>query len=383
MYSRIINKPIDKSFFLFGPRGTGKTTWVQTTFPQGLMIDLLDSELYYSLLASPRRLENLIPPDFSNWIVIDEIQRIPDLLNEVHRLIENRNCKFVLTGSSARKLRQKGVNLLAGRAVTRYMHPLTAYELGDDYSLGHSLSFGQLPSAYIESDPVDYLESYIHTYLREEILQEGLTRNLQAFARFLEAASFSQASLLNISAVARECGVNRKLAENYFHILDDLLLSRKLPVFVKRARRRMAAHMKFFFFDAGVYRTLRPKGPLDRPEEIDGHALETLVCQEICAVNDSRGLGYDLYYWRTANDLEVDFILYGEKGIHAIEVKRARTIRRRELSGLKAFLKDYPMARGYLFYGGDRRMYQDGIELIPVSEGIRKLPMLLNNQDRQ
>jgi predicted AAA+ superfamily ATPase len=383
MYSRIINKPIDKSFFLFGPRGTGKTTWVHTTFPQGLMIDLLDSGLYYSLLASPRRLENLIPPGFSDWIIIDEIQRIPDLLNEVHRLIENLNCKFVLTGSSARKLRKKGVNLLAGRAVTRYMHPLTAYELGDDYSLGHSLSVGQLPSAYMERDPADYLESYIHTYLREEILQEGLTRNLQAFARFLEAASFSQASLLNISAVARECGVNRKLAEGYFHILDDLLLSRKLPVFAKRARRRMAAHLKFFFFDAGVYRTLRPKGPLDRPEEIDGSALETLVFQEICAVNDNWGLGYDLYYWRTASNLEVDFILYGEKGFYAIEVKRARTIRQRELSGLKAFLKDYPMAKGYLFYGGDRRMYQDGIELIPVSDGIRTLPMLLNNQDRQ
>ena len=145
------------------------------------MIDLLDSGLYYSLLASPQRLGDLIPPDFSDWIVIDEIQRIPDLLNEVHRLIENRKCKFVLTGSSARKLRQKGVNLLAGRAVTRFMHPLTAHELGNDYSLEHSLSFGQLPSTYIESDPADYLESYIHTYLREEIQQEGLTRNLQAF----------------------------------------------------------------------------------------------------------------------------------------------------------------------------------------------------------
>ena len=346
------------------------------------MIDLLDSGLYYSLLASPQRLGDLIPPDFSDWIVIDEIQRIPDLLNEVHRLIENRKCKFVLTGSSARKLRQKGVNLLAGRAVTRFMHPLTAHELGNDYSLEHSLSFGQLPSTYIESDPADYLESYIHTYLREEIQQEGLTRNLQAFARFLEAASFSQAALLNISAVARECGVNRKLAESYFHILDDLLLCRKLPVFTKRARRKMAAHLKFFFFDAGVYRTLRPKGPLDRPEEIDGSALETLICQEICAVNDNWGLGYDLYYWRTANDLEVDFILYGKKGIHAIEVKRARTIRKREMSGLKAFLKDYPMAKGYLFYGGDRRMYQDGIELVPVLDGIKGLPALLNKQDR-
>jgi predicted AAA+ superfamily ATPase len=383
MYSRIINKPTNKSFFLFGPRGTGKTTWVHSTFPKGLMLDLLDSELYYSLLSSPRRLEELIPPEFSDWIVIDEIQRIPDLLNEAHRLIENRNCKFVLTGSNARKLRQKGVNLLAGRAVTRYMHPLTAYELGDDFSLDHALRFGQLPSTFMDSDPVDYLESYIHTYLREEILQEGLTRNLQAFARFLEAASFSQAALLNVSAVARECGVNRKLVESYFHILDDLLLCRKLRVFTKRARRRMAAHPKFFFFDAGVYRALRPKGPLDRPEEIDGSALETLVCQELFAVNDNWGLGYDFYYWRTASDLEVDFILYGARGIHAIEVKRARIIRRQDLSGLKAFLKDYPMARGYLFYGGDRRMYQDGIELIPISEGIRTLPMLMNDQGRQ
>jgi predicted AAA+ superfamily ATPase len=316
------------------------------------MIDLLESGLYYPLLASPQSLENLIPPDFNDWVIIDEIQRIPDLLNEVHRLIENRNCKFVLTGSSARKLRQKGVNLLAGRAVTRYMHPLTAYELAEDYSFGHSLSLGQLPSVYVESDPADYLKSYIHTYLREEVLQEGLTRNLQTFAR------------------------------SYFHILDDLLLSRKLPVFTKRARRRMSAHLKFYFFDVGVYRTLRPKGPLDRPEEIDGSALETLVCQEIFAVNDNWGLGYDLYYWRTANGLEVDFILYGERGIHAIEVKRAANIRQRELSGLKAFLKDYPMAKGYLFYGGNRRMYRDGIELIPVSEGMKTLPMLLNNQGR-
>jgi len=382
MYSRNINIPRNKSFFLFGPRGTGKTTWVRSTFPRGLMIDLLESGLYYSLLASPQSLEDLIPPDFNDWVIIDEIQRIPDLLNEVHRLIENRNCKFVLTGSSARKLRQKGVNLLAGRAVTRYMHPLTAYELAEDYSFGHSLSLGQLPSVYVESDPADYLKSYIHTYLREEVLQEGLTRNLQTFARFFETASFSQAAPLNISAVARECGVNRKLAESYFHILDDLLLSRKLPVFIKRARRRMSAHLKFYFFDVGVYRALRPKGPLDRPEEIDGSALETWVCQEICAVNDNWGLGYDLYYWRTTNGLEVDFILYGERGIHAIEVKRAANIRQRELSGLKAFLKDYPMAKGYLFYGGNRRMYRDGIELIPVSEGMRTLPMLLNNQSR-
>lgn len=377
MYSRTLNFPENKSFFLFGPRGTGKTTWVRSGFPHGLQIDLLESELYSFLLASPQRLEELIPPDFDEWVVIDEIQRIPELLNEVHRLIEKRKITFVLTGSSARKLRRKGVNLLAGRALTRFMHPLTAGELGADFSLKHSLQFGHLPSAYTESDPADYLSSYVRTYLREEVQQEGLVRNLQKFAQFLESAAFSQAAALNITEVSRECGVNRKMAEEYFYILEDLLLSYRLPVFTKRARRRMTAHPKFFLFDVGVYRAIRPRGPLDRPEEIDGSALETLVFQELRSVNETMMLGYDLYYWRTAAGQEVDFVLYGEKGIIAIEVKRAATIRRQELRGLKAFSNDYPEAKNYLFYGGGRRRYEDGIELIPLDEAIRTLPDLL------
>ena len=169
MYARVLNYPENKSFFLFGPRGTGKTTWVKNSFPDAILIDLLDSAIYNSLLPAPQRLENFIPPGFDNWVIIDEIQRIPELLNEVHRLIENRRIRFVLTGSSARKLRKKGVNLLAGRAVTRSMHPLTTGELGDDFSFDHSLRYGLLPSVYIESDPGDYLDSYVHTYLREEI----------------------------------------------------------------------------------------------------------------------------------------------------------------------------------------------------------------------
>jgi len=223
MYSRILKVPQDKSFFLFGPRATGKTTWLQTVFTDGIKIDLLESELYSSLLASPGRLAELIPDHFDDWIIIDEVQRIPELLNEVHRLIEHMSLKFVLTGSSARKLRTKGVNLLAGRALTRFMHPLTARELGKDFSLTKSLLVGNLPSVYSETDPADYLAGYVRTYLREEVQQEGLTRNLQAFARFLEAASFSQASALNISEVARECNVNRKLAEEYFYIFFWLI----------------------------------------------------------------------------------------------------------------------------------------------------------------
>lgn len=380
MYARALNYPPDKSFFLFGPRGTGKTTWVKNSFPNGILIDLLDSALYNSLLPAPQRLEDFIPPGFDNWVIIDEIQRIPELLNEVHRLIENRHIRFVLTGSSARKLRKKGVNLLAGRAVTRAMHPLTAGELGDDFSLDHSLRYGLLPSVYIESDPGDYLDSYVHTYLREEIQQEGLTRNLQTFARFLETASFSQGAPLNISEIARECGVNRKMAEEYFRILEDLLLASRLPVFTRRARRRTTAHPKFYLFDAGVFRAIRPKGPLDRPEEIDGAALETLIFQELRAINENYRMGYELYYWRTSNRQEVDFVLYGEQGLIAIEVKRTSTVRPREMSGLKAFLKDYPMAKPLLLYGGPHHLFEKGIEFIPLEKAIGNLPDILNKK---
>ncbi|HHB75885.1 MAG TPA: ATP-binding protein [Desulfobulbus sp.] len=380
MYSRIIQFPVRKSFFLFGPRATGKTTWLRQVYPEAVYIDLLQSEVYTMLLAAPERLVQMIPPDCHEPVIIDEVQRVPELLNEVHRLIEQKkqqSFRFILTGSSARKLRAKGVNLLAGRALTRFMHPLTVQELGNDFSLETSLRFGHLPAIYSEPDPADYLASYIQTYLREEVQQEGLTRNLQVFARFLEAASFSQGSVLNISEVARDCGAGRKLVEQYFYILDDLLLAYRLPVFTKRAKRRMIKHPKFYFFDAGVYRAIRPKGPLDRPEEIDGMALETLVFQELLAVNDLYRLGYELYYWRTSNGREVDFVLYGEAGIIALEVKRAAKIRSKELRGLKAFVRDYPMASLYMFYGGGTRMYIDGITLIPIQESLQQLPQLL------
>lgn len=377
MYSRILKIPEGKSFFLFGPRATGKTTWLQTVFPSSLYIDLLESELYHSLLASPKRLASLIPNDFSDWIVLDEIQRVPELLNEVHRLIEKRQLKFVLTGSSTRKLRSKGVNLLAGRALTRFMHPLCTKELGDDFNLENSLKFGHLPSVFNETNPADYLTGYVRTYLREEVQQEGLTRSLQVFARFLEAASFSQAAPLNISEIARDCGANRKLVESYFYILEDLLLAHRIPVFTRRAKRRMTAHSKFFLFDVGVYRAIRPKGPLDTPEEIEGAALETLLFQEILASNDLMGAGYNLYYWRTSNGLEVDFVLYGKKGLIGIEVKRSDKIRNREFRGLKTFAKDYPMASLYLFYGGDKRRTVKDIKLIPIDQAIRSLPEIL------
>ncbi|OGQ67577.1 MAG: ATPase [Deltaproteobacteria bacterium RIFCSPLOWO2_12_FULL_50_11] len=377
MYSRLFNLPENKSFFLFGPRGTGKTTWVQATFPSGIYLDLLEAGLFNDLITHPQRLENLIPKDFRDWVILDEIQRVPELLNEVHRLIEKYKYKFILTGSSARKLKKQGPNLLAGRALTRFFHPLTVKELGDDFSLEHSLKFGLLPSVSIESQPKGYLESYVKTYLQEEIQQEGLTRNLGAFSRFLEAASFSQGSILNISSVARDCAVERKVVENYFTILEDLLIAYRIPIFSKKSRRRMIVHPKFYFFDVGVFKTLRPMGPLDMPEEAQGAALETLLFQELLALNDYLHLGYKIYYWRTASDIEVDFILYGERGIKAFEIKRTAKVQDSMLKGLKAFRNDYPPTRCYFIYGGEKRMWMDDIEIIPVHEFLKILPDIL------
>jgi predicted AAA+ superfamily ATPase len=366
MYSRILNPLKNKSFFLFGPRGTGKTTWVKTTFKSAVYIDLLEAELFNRLLANPQYIKNFIPENFDDWIIIDEIQRIPELLNEVHRLIENEKYKFILTGSSARKLRKQGQNLLAGRALTYYMHPLTLRELGKSFNLKHSLQYGNLPCAYTETDPKKYLESYIKTYLEEEIRLEGLTRNLGAFSRFLEAASFSQGSVLNISSVARDCAVERKVVENYFCILEDLLIAKRIPIFSKRAKRKLQVHPKFFFFDAGVFRTIRPMGPLDAPEEAEGPTIETLILQELMALNDYLNLDYSCYYWRTSNNIEVDFVFYGSNGLLAVEVKRSSRFNEEMLKGLKTFKSDYPEARTVFVYGGNKKMNFQNIEVIPI-----------------
>ena len=377
MYSRLLKLPQDHSFFLFGPRGTGKTTLVKTTFPQALYLDLLEAEIYTDLLANPQRLENYVPKNFHNYIILDEIQRVPDLLNAVHRLIEQSANRFILTGSGARKLRQGGQNLLAGRALTYLLHPLTAIELGTDFNLNHSLNYGQLPSVYQQVNPQKYLESYVKTYLEQEVFQEGLTRNLSAFARFLETASFSQGSVLNTSAVAREAMVERKVVENYFTILEDLLIGSRLPVFTKRAKRRLTAHPKFYFFDTGIYRTLRPMGPLDMPEMAEGVACESLFFQDLLAVNHSLDLGYVFYYYRTATGIEVDFIAYGNKGIRAFEVKRTGRLFPATTRGLKHFSKAYPTAKCYLIYGGKRTMRDGNIDVIPLENALKHLPDLL------
>jgi predicted AAA+ superfamily ATPase len=342
-----------------------------------LYLDLLDASLHTELLAHPDRLRGLVPPKNPDWIVIDEVQRVPEVLNEVHRLMVERGLRFVLTGSSARSLRRKGTNLLAGRALTFRMYPLTSIELGTAADLDRSLLTGRLPPAVSAPDPRAFLKSYVQTYLREEVQQERLVRNMSSFSRFLEAASFSQGALLNVAEVARECSVERKTVAGYFEILGDLLLAAALPVFNRRAKRRLAAHPKFYFFDAGVYRAVRPAGPLDRPEEIEGACLETLFYQELSALNEYLGLEYSLSYWRTAAGAEVDFVLYGQRGIIAIEVKRTRHLSSRDLAGLAQFKADYPQARCLLLAGISRREYRDGIEIINLEDGLSTLHDLI------
>lgn len=345
--------------------------------PRALRVDLLKESTVVELSGHADRIEALADAAGVKTIVVDEVQRLPSLLNEVHRLIEERKFRFVLTGSSARKLRRSGTNLLAGRARTLAMHPFTATELGERFRLRHALRYGLLPTAWTEPDPEAYLKGYVGTYLREEVQQEALVRNLGAFSRFLEAATFSQAATLNMTTVAADSGVNRKTVETHFDLLEDLLLAVRLPVFRRKAARRLTAHPKFFFFDAGVYRSLRPRGPLDAEADIDGPALETLLFQSLRAENANHGLGYDLFCWRTVGGAEVDLVLYGDRGLHAFEVTRSSIFRESDLAGLRLFLEDYPVARGHLFYGGDQHYRFGPIEVRPIGDALRSLPAIL------
>jgi predicted AAA+ superfamily ATPase len=363
------------SFFLFGPRGTGKTLWLQKQYPDSLYVNLLLPETRRRLEAVPDRLRELIGGAFgTDTIVIDEIQRIPALLDLVHHLIEERkDLRFILTGSSSRKLKQSGVNLLAGRASLRKCHPFMFSELQDVIDPEVALTIGTIPLILDSPNPEESLAGYVDLYLKEEIQQEGFVRNLGDFSRFLETVSFSHGSVLNQSEVARESEIERKTVAGYFGILEDMMLSHHLPVFTKRAKRQLIRHEKFYLFDAGIFRQLRPKGPLDRPSEIDGMALEGLVMQNLRAWADYSAEDIGLSYWRTKSGTEVDFVVYGETTFIAIEVKNSDRVRKSHLKGLKAFLEDYPEATGYLLYRGVDVLMIDGILCLPWNRFLTNL----------
>ena len=372
--SRFIEKSED-SFFLFGPRGTGKSTWTALAYPDALTLNLLEPDVFRRFSARPETLLELVRAQSTpQTVIIDEVQKVPDLLDAVHQLMEERRgWRFILTGSSARKLKRTGIDLLAGRAVLKTMHPFMAAELHGKFSLNEALETGMLPVILASSNPQESLRSYTALYLKEEVQLEGFVRKIGHFARFLEVASFSHAALLNISNVARESEIERKTVEGYIGILEDLLIAFRLPVFKKRAQRQVSEHPKFYLFDAGVYRSLRPRGPLDKPQEIDGGALEGLVAQHLRAWIAYGGGRHELSFWRTRSGVEVDFIVYGDEGFWAVEVKNASAIRDEDLRSLRAFHKDFPECRPLFLYRGKDRIYRQGILCLPCQDFLLQL----------
>ena len=371
---RLFQEP-ECTFFLFGPRGTGKSTVTARNNPDALLIDLRLADLRYRLSANPDLLLEMVraQPNEST-IIIDEIQKIPELLPIVHKLIEEKKqWRFILTGSSARKLKRQGVDLLGGRALKKVLHPFIAYELKDKFNLDDALAYGLLPLRFGSDNPKATLEAYISLYIEEEVKAEGLIRRIEPFTRFLQVMTLSHGAQLNIANVARECHVKRTTVSDWITILEDLLICFQLYPFTHRAKRELTSHPKFYFFDAGVYRALRPVSIGDSTSEINGAGLEGLVAQHLVAWRDYTTEKHELNFWRTRLDKEVDFVLYGPLGFWAIEVKNSDTIRPKDLDGLKAFGEDYPEAKRILLYRGKEKLLKNDILCLPCEDFLKKL----------
>lgn len=366
--------PPKQSFFLFGPRGTGKSTWMKALFPEALYLNLLLSAIREKFRAYPDELiKEVAAIQKPGVVIIDEVQKVPDLLAVVHTLIEEKlGLQFILTGSSARKLKRGGADLLGGRALIKRLDPFMAAELGNRFSLEKALKIGMLPLVWETDEPEEVLSTYTSVYIDEEVQAEALVRNVGQFARFIHVMSFSHGQILNMTNIARESSVKRHTVDNFISILEDLLLSVRLDVFTHRAQRELSQHPKFYFFDTGIFRAIRKMGPSDTNDELEGPALEGLVFQHLRAwIHYSKGR-HELYFWRTKAGVEVDFILYGELGFWAVEVKHSRTVSPEDVRGLQHFINDYPNAKPVLLYRGVRMEYK-GISCLPVEQFLQHL----------
>jgi predicted AAA+ superfamily ATPase len=357
------------SFFLFGLRGVGKSTWVRRELPDAYRFDLLDEGLYQELLVDPApfagELRRLEP---GSWVVVDEVQRLPGLLNEVHRFIEERGLRFALLGSSARRLRAAGVNLLGGRALWREMFPLTPGELGDDFDLEQILEVGALPLVLGSDSPRETLRAYVQLYLREEIKGEALVRNLPGFARFLPVAGLFHGQVLNVAGIARDAGVARTTVDGYLGILEDTLLARRLPAYEARLRVRERKHPKLYWVDPGVVRAAKGVGGQVSPEEA-GPLFEGWVHTVLRTYMAERDLAEEIAYWAPVQSpgIEVDFLLRRGAELCALEVKAARRVHPGQMAGLRAIAELPGVRRRVLVHRGTRpTRTEDGIDAWPV-----------------
>jgi predicted AAA+ superfamily ATPase len=378
MFSRNLALPKSgtESFFLWGPRQIGKSTLLKETYREGRWIDLLKAEEYRRYLARPELLRQEMDADGADprqQIVIDEIQKVPALLDEVHWLIENRGLHFALCGSSARKVKRGAANLLGGRAMRYDLHGLTAAELGREFDLDRMLNHGYLPRIYQASRPRKMLDAYVADYLKEEVAAEGLVRNLPSFSDFLDVAALSDSEIVNFSNIARECGVSSHTTKSHFEILEDTLLGRWLPAYRKRPKRRVIRAPKFYFGDVGVVNRLAKRGELLPGSELYGKAFENWVFHELSAFVSYREFDGGLSYWRLASGIEVDFVLGDMQA--AIEAKSSERITRDHLKGLRTLKEDHPNVGRRIVVCRERRARktEDGIEILPVASFVRKL----------
>jgi predicted AAA+ superfamily ATPase len=358
-----------KSCFLFGPRQTGKTTLIEEQFPNLPVIQLLDAETQRFLIQNPSRLNEMIPKN-QKIAVIDEIQKIPELLDQVHLLIEKRKINFLLTGSNARKLKRTGVNLLGGRARKRNLLGLTSYELGAQFNLERAIRIGALPSIYFSDAPEEDLSVYVSEYLTQEIAAEGISRNVPSFARFLEVAAISNAQMINYTAVASDAAVARTTVQHHYEILEDTLVGFRLPAWTKAKTRKSISKEKFYFFDVGVVNSLagRKSVSLKTPEA--GFLFETLVLNEARAYSEYRAKGVDFRYWHSKSGFEVDLLLNEEV---AIEVKAKETIGERDLKGLLALSEEKKARRLICIYLGKFPQKIGVVEVLPYADFLRRL----------
>ena len=366
LYKRMLEPPC-QSFFLFGARGTGKSTWARENFPDAYRIDLLDEGRYQMYLGNPSLVAGeLNTRSPGEWVVLDEVQRLPGILNEAHRFIEERGLRFVLLGSSARKLKTQGTNLLAGRAVRRTMYPFVPGELGPDFDLEEVLRFGSIPLVCGSPDKADTLLAYVQMYLREEIRAEAIVRNLPGFTRFLPVAALFHARTVNTSAIARDSGTARTTVEGYLTILEDTLLAFRVPAFEARMRARERKHPKLYWIDPGLVRAVK-RQLHDVSQEEMGALFEGWIAVLLRTYMETRGLFESMSYW-SGGSTEVDFLLERQGGVIAVEAKAGSTYQTGLLRGLRALAALPNLEKRVLVYQGERPLRtSDGIEVWPVS----------------
>lgn len=373
-YQRYLQLPVllkRKSHFLFGPRATGKSTLIVQQLPHTAYINLLDSATYFKLLNHPDQLENLIEPQQAaqKGVVIDEIQLIPQLLNEVHRLIESKHWHFLLTGSSGRKLKRGQANLLAGRARQAQLHPLTYHEI-PDFDLQHYLNFGGLPAIYTSDDPFDDLMAYTNTYLKEEIQAEAAVRKLASFSKFLELSAFMNGQQLNFSELANDTGITATTIREYYYLLEDTFMGFFLPCYQKTQKRKAVSRAKFYYFDIGIAHALRNLRYVAHQSDDFGRAFKHFIGMEIRAYLNYRRTHLPLTYWQTRTGIEVDFLAGDQL---AVEVKTTTNVQNKHLKGLKALAEEHLFNQLILVSQDPVIQYMDSITIMPWQTFLDKL----------